>query len=117
MDKDQDFQYIVFWSIAGPVILVLSLFLIGKFLLNLAPTNSDSWAIGVGSVLYYSSRLAAVLVAHVLAFFGALGLLALPWRQVKHKALTLITCAAAVFASVPLLAALYFKYQLWPFNL
>ncbi len=116
MNKAQDLQYIVFWSIVGPFSLVLGLFLTGQLLLSLAASNSDSWASGLGAVLYYSSRVGTVLVAHVFAFFGLLGLLALPWRPVKHKAVTLITCAVAVFASTPLLAALYFRYQLWPLS-
>lgn len=106
----------VFWSITGPFVLVLSVFLTGELLLRLAPQGSDSWASGLGAVLYYSSRLGAVLVAHVFAFFGLLGLLALPWRPAKYKTLTIALCAAAVLASIPLLAALYFKLQLWPLS-
>jgi succinate dehydrogenase/fumarate reductase cytochrome b subunit len=114
MYRAQDIQYVVLWSIAGPFLLVLSLFLSGRLLLGLATPNSGSWMTGLGSVLFYCSLFGAVLAAHVFAFFGSLGLVVLPWRPIKYKALSLAACATAVCTSVPVLVAIYFNYQLWP---
>jgi hypothetical protein len=114
MYRAQDLQYIVFWSIVGPFIMVLSLFLAGGLLLSLGGPNSTSWVTGLGSVLLYCSMFGAILTAHAFALFGLLGLLLLPWRPVKKKVLTLITCAAALCLSAPVLLAIYFNARLYP---
>jgi hypothetical protein len=111
VSKAQDLQYIVFWSIVGPIALVLGLFTLSAALLAIAPPQSDSWVTGLGAVLHYSSRFGLVIAAPVVAFFGLLGLVLLPRRALKRKALTLCICAAALAVPTATVGALYFG---WP---
>jgi hypothetical protein len=111
VSKAQDLQYIVFWSIVGPVALVLSLLLLSKALLAFPSPQPDSWVIGLGAVLHYSSRFGLVIAAPVVAFFGLLGLVLLPRKTVEHKTITLCICAVAFVVPTTAVAAIYFG---WP---
>ena len=109
--RAQDLQYVVFWFIVGPFLLVSSLYLAGGALLSIAGPNSESLATGLGSVLFYCSWFGALLTAHAFGLFGLLGLLVLPWFLVRRRALTLGVCIAALCMAAPLLAAVYFNYN------
>jgi len=111
MSKAHDVQYMVLWSIAGPIALVLTLFVFSTVLLTIATPNSDSWLVGLGAVLHYCARFAAVLAAPVIAGFSLLGLVKLRKTQVKHKALTLSICALALALPLAFAGALYFSSQ------
>ncbi|PND36800.1 hypothetical protein C1O66_18040 [Paucibacter aquatile] len=108
MSKAQDLQYIVFWSIIGPVALVLSLFAFSAVLLAFAPPQSDSWVTALGVLLHYNSLFGLVIAAPVVAFFGLLGLVLLPRRSFRRKALTLCVCAAAFAVPTATVVAMYF---------
>ncbi len=108
MSKAQDLQYIVFWSIVGPVTLVLSLLLFSMVLLAFPSPHPESWVTGLGAVLHYSSRFGLVIAAPLVAFFGLLGLVLLPRTSVEHKTLTLCICAAAFTVPTATVAAIYF---------
>ncbi len=111
MSKAQDVQHMVLWSIAGPIALVLTLFLLSTVLLTIATPNSDSWVVGLGAVLHYCAHFGAVLAAPVIAGFGLLGLVKLPRMQVKHKVLTLSICALALALPLAFVGALYLSSQ------
>ena len=101
----------VLWSIAGPVLLVLALFILSSALLIFTTPNSNSWVVGVGSVLHYCARFGVAIVAPFIAVFGLLGLVKLRAAEVKHKALTLAICSAALAMPAALVGALYFGRQ------
>ena len=98
----------VLWSIAGPTLLVLTLFVLSSVFFSFTTPNSNSWAVGVGSVLHYSARFGVVIVAPIAAVFGLLGLVKLRGIEVKHKALTLAICSAALAMPAALFGWLYF---------
>ncbi len=113
MNRAQLLQRVVFWAIVGPFAVLVTGILLGRAILAADGPNSIRTISSIGFLLMYHSFVGAIVVVHLWAFFGSVGLLSLPWLSVKRKSLTLVVCAVAVGLAAVAIPWFYAEVGLW----
>ncbi len=106
-------QRVVWWGIGAVALVIPLLFGVGYGLMTLAgpsPT-ADGWRSGVamaGLVFYMAAPLLAVMAAHAFVVIGALGLIRLPGKPLRHKRSTLTLSGGGLALGLATLSVIYF---------
>jgi hypothetical protein len=107
-------QRSVFGWVLGGSLLLGSLIGVSTLIMSLVERNSDSWLIGLAGALYYAFFVGTFAAAHGFFLVSVLGLTVLPFRPIRHKALTLAVSAIGLIAALQVLVGIYFnKSFLW----
>jgi hypothetical protein len=95
-------QYVVVWSILGPVLLLAALTTLGLFFSLLAGHRTESALSVIAGILYLFSGYGMLIATPFLLYFGSTGLIEFSRTRVKRKRLTIALCIGAL--SLPFLA-------------